>query len=284
MSASAARAAGIAAPVEAGVAEHDGVSLAWRAHGEGEPVLMIMGFMGSGAAWFRLLPHIAADRRAIVMDNRGTGDSDRIGGQWTMQDMAGDAVAVLDAVGVDRAHVIGASMGGMIAQHLALDHPDRVRSLTLACTHPGRRGAPPWRMAASVALRPLLGPAGAFPVVAPLLYAERTRREQPDRIEEDVRMRVRDATPLATARGQVHAISCHDTRSRLPSLRVPALVVHGEDDKLIPPDCGRELARRIPGARLALFPECGHVLTTDAEAETAAAIRGFLDEVERDES
>src|ERR1700752_2015835 len=99
-----------------------------------QTLLMIMGLAGSGAMWFRLLPHISRHHRAIVFDNRGTGDSSPACAGLSMRTMANDAVAVLDAADVAQAHVMGASMGGMIAQHLALDHRPRVRSLILACT------------------------------------------------------------------------------------------------------------------------------------------------------
>jgi 3-oxoadipate enol-lactonase len=265
-------------PTSSGTADSDGVWIAWRSHGTGEPVLMIMGFMGSSRAWFRLLPHIAAGHRAIVFDNRGTGDSDRPPGLWTMRDLARDAVAVLDAAGEESAHVIGASMGGMIAQQLALDHPERVRSLTLAATHPGGTGQlPSWRLVASLALRGVLGPGRTFALVAPLLYSERTRRERRDRLEEDIRIRGADATPIATAPAQMAAILRHDTRERLGELRMPVLVVHGEEDRLVPAEHGRALAERIAGAELVLVPECGHVLTTDAEEDVAPAILGFLE-------
>jgi 3-oxoadipate enol-lactonase len=261
----------------------DGTRIAWRAYGEGEPVVLVMGFMGSGHAWFRLLPHLAAQRRAIVLDNRGTGDSDRPLGLWSMADLAGDVLAVLDDAGLDRAHVVGTSMGGMIVQHLALGHPERVRSLALCATSArggGRRGPPPWRMVASLALRPLLGPARTIGVVSPLLYSERTRRGSPERFAEELALRATDATPLATAPAQFAAIARHDTRPRLGRLGMPVLVVHGAEDRLVPATAGRELAGMIPGAELELLPGCGHVLTTDSEAEAAAAIVGFLDRVE----
>ncbi len=287
MSAPAAAARAAAAPARqtgAGIAGHDGVWLAWRAFGEGDPILLIMGFMGSGRAWYRLLPHLAgpsspSPRRAVTMDNRGTGESDRPLGLWTMDDLAGDALAVMDAAGLDSAHVVGASMGGMIAQHLALDHPERVRSLTLACTHPGGRrpGGLPWRMLASLALRPVFGPERTFPLVAPLLYSERTRTAHRDRLAEDLDMRFQDGTPVATAPAQMAAILGHDTRPRLHELTMPVLVVHGAEDALVPPSAAEELARLIPGARLEIIPHCGHVLTTDAEGEAAAAVLGFLD-------
>lgn len=273
-----------AAPDSGGLARApDGVKIAWRSYGQGEPVVLVMGFMGSGHAWFRLLPHVAAARRAIVLDNRGTGDSDRPLGLWSMDDLAGDVLAVLDDAGLDRAHVIGASMGGMIVQHLALDHPERVRSLTLCCTSArsgGRRGPPPWRMLISLTMRPLLGPGRTMRLVAPMLYSERTR-DNPERLSEEVTLRAADATPIATAPAQFAAIARHDTRSRLGRLSLPALVVHGEDDGLVPARAGRELAALIPDARLELLPACGHVLTTDCEHEAAEAIVGFLDGVER---
>jgi len=262
-----------------GVAENDGTWLSWRAYGEGEPVLMIMGFMGSSRAWFRLLPHVARRHRAIVFDNRGTGDSDRPRGLFTMDDFVEDAIAVLDAAGEDSAHVLGVSMGGMIAQHLALAHPGRVRSLALCCTHPGaqrRDGRPPWRMVASIALRPFVGPGGTFRIVAPLLYSERTRTEHRDRLEADLRMRAQEVTPAHTALGQGAAIFRHDTRKRLADLQMPVLIVHGEEDRLVPVENAYELARLIPHAELKILANAGHLLGTDAEQETTGAVLGFF--------
>jgi 3-oxoadipate enol-lactonase len=259
-----------------GIAQNRGVWLSWRAHGDGEPVLMIMGFMGSAKAWFRLLPHVSGAHRAIVFDNRGTGDSDRPVGLWSMADLVDDALAVLDAAGHETAHVVGVSMGGMIAQHLALDHPERVRSLSLICTRAGQGESTPWRMVASVALRPFVGPGRTFPIVAPLLYAERTRRERPEVLEDDLRVRFSDQAPGATALGQIAAMRGHDTRGRLGDLKMPVLVMHGEEDALIPPESGRELARLIPGAELVMLPDCGHLVATDAEAEAAEALVGFI--------
>lgn len=261
--------------------------IAWRAEGPddpaaaGEPVLLIMGLGGSSRAWTRLIPHLRPRYAAILFDNRGTGDSDPVRAPMSMDDLAHDAVAVLDAAGIDSAHVVGVSMGGMIAQHIALDHRDRVRSLVLGCTAAVGRGggAPPWRMLASAALRPLLGPARTFGVVAPALYAERTRREQPERVREDLAVRVADRTDPRTVYAQMAAIARHDVRARLHELAdVPTLVLHGDEDRLVPPDRACDLAAAIPGARLVMLRSCGHILTTDAEAATAAAI---LDHLER---
>jgi 3-oxoadipate enol-lactonase len=254
-----------------------GVHLHWERAGEGPPLLLIMGLGGSSQAWYRLLPHLAGVAQAISFDNRGTGQSDRIRGPLSLADMAADAVAVLDAAQVPRAHVLGVSMGGMIAQHLALAHRDRVASLILGCTTPSARGGPPsWRLLSAAALR-RAAPGRATELLAPALYAERTRREQPERIREDFAMRLREATPAATVFGQMRAIAGHDTRARLGELEgLPVTVIHGEQDALIAPERGRELARLIPGARHAPIAGAGHVMLTDAEQAVVAVLHEHL--------
>ena len=262
--------------------------IAWYEHGPlengapGEPVVLIMGLAASSRLWYRLVPWLQPRHRVILLDNRGTGNSPAVRSKLTMADLAGDVLSVLDDAGVESAHVIGASMGGMIAQHVALDHRDRVRSLVLACTTPGgQRGMPPWRMLAASALRPLLGSRRTFPLVAPALYAERTRRDHPDRLREDLERRMQDNTSAITLYAQMGAIAGHDSRERLGELEgVETLVVHGLEDHLIPPDRARDLASLIPGARLELIPSCGHILGTDAEEATAGAILAHLERSE----
>jgi pimeloyl-ACP methyl ester carboxylesterase len=248
--------------------------------GDADALLLIMGFLGSGAMWWRLLPHVSRRHRVLVFDNRGTGGSSPARGPLTMAGLAGDAVAVLDAAGVQRAHVMGASMGGMIAQHLALDHRARVRSLVLACTTAGgRREAPNPRMLAAGLLRPLLGARRTFTLVAPTLYAPVTLAGARERLRQDMSRRAADRVGSLTAVAQMAAIAGHDTRARLHELAgVPTLVIHGADDRLVAPRHGHDLARRIPGARLLEIPGAGHLLTTDAEDEVAAAV---LDHLER---
>ena len=263
------------------IARNGSVWLNWRATGppDGEPVLLIMGLAGSSRMWWRFEPQLAAEHRTILFDNRGTGDSDGVSGPMSMAAMVDDALAVLDAAGHESAHVFGVSMGGMIAQYLALDHRSRVRSLLLGCTTPGgRRGAPPWRMVASTAVRPVLGPKRTFELVAPLLYAPRTLRDHPGRLREDLRVRAADMTSPATYYAQIAAVARHDTRARLHELGgLPVTVVHGEEDGLVPVEQGRKLAAGIPGARFVGIPGCGHLMTTDAEPETVAAVLGHLE-------
>ena len=257
---------------------------------ESSQTLLMIGGGGSGALWFehgrggagatrRLLPHLARRHRAIVFDNRGNGASSPAHKGLTMADMVDDALAVLDAAGVQKAHVIGASMGGMIAQHLALDHRDRVRSLVLAgTTAGGRREAPNLRLMAALLLRPLVGESRTFPILAPAFYSQRTRRDERERLDEDMRIRSSDRVRTRTPFLQAAAIAGHDTRARLHELEgVPTLVVHGLEDRVTSPEHGRELARLIPGAWLVEIPGAGHVLVTDAEDQVATTVVDHLE-------
>ena len=252
--------------------------LHWRAEGAGEPVLMIMGLGTSLLGWRRLLPHVAAGHEAIVFDNRGTGRSPRVTGPSTMAGLVADALSVLDAAGHERAHVLGASMGGMIAQHLALEHRERVLSLGLICTTPvGSGGRPPWRLLVGTAVRPFVPPEKVARLSAPMLYAKRTRDERPELLAEDLKVRMSDPTPARTTWSQIAAIRTHDTRHRLSELAdLPTSVVHGDEDVLVPTARGLALAEAIPGARLVLVPGAGHLLTTDNEQDSAAAVLGHL--------
>ncbi len=252
-----------------------GAKLYWREEGSGPPVLLIMGLSFTHDMWYRVTPGLAGEYRAILFDNRGIGLSDVPRGPYSMRRMASDARAVLDAAGVESAHVIGASMGGMIAQELALRYPERVRSLMLGCTSssgllgkwPQFRYAPRgWKGRSREEREHSL---------RALLYADTT---MPERIEEDVRIRCGCAWCYKGVLSQLAGILTWSAYRRLPGIRVPTLVVHGDQDRLVPPENGRVVASRIPGARFQLIRDAGHVLITDQPEACVEAIRGFLKE------
>jgi len=260
----------------------DGARIYWESHGAGDPVLLIMGLGSSAYCWRRTIPWLAEHHRAIVFDNRGSGRSDVPAGAYSMAQMAADAAAVLDAAGHASAHVVGASLGGMIAQHLALGHPGRVRSLVLVCTTPGGRHA----AQATEEVRAALVTGGADAATlyrrnAWFLYGDETRAHHPERIEEDLADRLRIPPPPAGYLGQLMAATSHDTWAGLPSIAVPTLVVHGDADLLIPTANGRLLAERIPGADLLIVPAAGHMFQADAGDAVREALLAFLARVGR---
>lgn len=259
-------------------AERDGARLAWESEGTGDPVLLVMGLGYPGAMWYRLLPYLTDRYRSVWFDNRGVGATGTTPGPYTIEQMADDAAAVLDAAQVARAHVVGASLGGFIAQELVLRHPERVRSLVLACTHcNGREAIAPAPEALDLLTkRSSMTPREAAEVAVPFVYAADTARE---RIDEDIAVRMRQPTdPEGYARQLEAALAHAGTYDRLPTIAVPTLVVHGTDDRLVNPANAPVLAARIPGARLVLVQGASHLLFTDRTDEVGTALRAFLDE------
>jgi pimeloyl-ACP methyl ester carboxylesterase len=254
---------------------NEGAALYWEEHGAGDPVLMIMGLSFTLEMWFRVLPAVTPDYRVILFDNRGMGRSSVPRGPYSIRQMARDAVAVLNAAGVEQAHVIGASMGGMIAQELALNYPGRVRSLVLGCTTHGgflsrwpdfskRPRGVKWSTAERLERER---------AVMPMLYADTTPIE---RIEEDIHLRYRCQWNSRGFYNQLAAILLWTSYRRLPRITAPTLVVHGDQDRLVPMVNGRVVAKRIRGAQFKVIQNAGHILTTDQPEACAQKIQEFL--------
>lgn len=258
-------------------ADNSGVKIYWDEQGEGDPLLLIMGLGYTMDMWNRTAPVLSQRYRTISFDNRGVGRSDVPPGPYAIATMAADAAAVMDAAGVPRAHVFGVSMGGMIAQEFALQCPERTRSLILGCTSHGGPQAviADAEVIATMMARATMSAEEGIQAMIPFIYDASTPRE---RIEEDLEIRRRT---LPTAQGffaQVQGIFAHDSLSRLSQLKVPTLVIHGESDRLVPPENGRRLARLIAGARLVMIPHASHIFPTDQPDAAHEAILGFLAE------
>jgi 3-oxoadipate enol-lactonase len=206
---------------------------------------------------------LADSFRVIAFDNRGVGRSDRPPGPYTAAEMADDAVSVLDAAGVDGAHVYGISLGGMIAQEVALRHPDRVRALVLGATTAGGANhvAASEEVNAFVRLRAQMTAEHAVWASVPINYAPRTRLAGGDRIAQDIAQRLRFPVEREYYSAQLAAADGH--AAGVEAIRAPTLVVHGGEDVLIPPENGERLAARIPGAELSRWPGAAHLYFTD---------------------
>jgi 3-oxoadipate enol-lactonase len=244
--------------------------------GTAPPVLLIMGLGMTATGWWRTVPVLRdAGFRVLAFDNRGMGRSERPPGPYTVPQMAEDAVSVLDAAGVDAAHVYGISLGGMIAQEAALRHPERVAGLVLgATTRGGAAHVPAGRdVGALVELRARMSAEQAVWASVPINYGARTRRHGGDRIAADIEQRLRYPVEGEFYAAQLAAAHGHD--AAVEGIRAPTLVVHGEEDSLIPAVNGERLASAIPGAELALWPDAAHLYFTD-EPQADRGVAAFL--------
>ena len=246
----------------------------WDQSGAGDPVLLIMGHAYGADMWHRTAPELAASYRVIRFDNRGTGRSSDPPGPYPVQLMAGDALAVLDAAGAASAHVYGVSMGGFIALQLALGHPGRVRSLTLGCTAASAEGAS--RGALLTRVRSLVPAAALNRMAWKLLYGPGTPG---NRRAEDQQIVRRTRASARGRRGQLTGAASFDVTSRLAEIRIPTLVIHGAHDRIVPAANAQRLADGIAGARLVVFPDAGHVYTTDAPDAANQEILRFLGDI-----
>jgi pimeloyl-ACP methyl ester carboxylesterase len=254
--------------------ENQGAKIYWDEQGQGEPVLLIMGLGWASALWHRTRPVLAARYRTIALDNRGVGRSDVPPGPYSIALMASDVASVLDAAGLESAHLFGVSMGGMIAQEFALQYPKRVRSLILGCTAAGGPHAVRAEREAIDALtRRGMTPDEFAATINPFIYDSATPRW---RIEEDVALRKQWWPNPVGYMAQFQGIISWEAYSRLPQITAPTLVIHGETDRLVPPANGTLIAGRIRRAELVMIPQASHIFPTDQPDATHEAVVKFL--------
>ncbi len=245
------------------------MKIGWERHGSGPPLLLIHGLGYGRWGWEPVVEPLARTFDVITFDNRGVGESDAPPGPYTAAEMAADAAKVLDEAGVERAHVVGTSLGGMIAQELALSHPERVDRLVLACTTPG-------------------GPK-AFPMPQQsidLMQARATLREftenalapdpRPDIVDRILVHRERTAQAFEQWAAQAAAGATFDAHSRLGSLTAPTLVQTGDGDTVVDPRNSELLVEAIPDARLSVYPGAGHVFMWQEPERFVAELEEFL--------
>ena len=260
----------------------DGLKLRYEIRGSGDPLALIMGFSGSGRGWGEtFLRGIETRFRTVVIDNRGTGESDKPDVPWTLTDMADDVAAVLDHAKIPRAHIYGISMGGMIAQEFALNHAARVRGLVLGCTNCGMKHSVPANPddVAKLMPQPDKPPeeAARLAFSAACGAAFLNSKYGQDVLDQMIAdMAKYPITPMHTYARQFGAIQGFDSYDRLGRIEAPTMVIHGDDDRIVPHANAEILHKGIPGSELHILKGVGHMFFWEAPTASARVTADFI--------
>lgn len=255
------------------IAKVNGINIDYKIDGQGYPLVMIMGFTSPRNGWSSQVSLFKKHFQVITFDNRGVGKSDKPAGPYTIRMMADDAVALMDHLGIKKAHVVGASMGGMIAQELAINYPDRVSKLVLACTYCCKQGAsgdtkeqtelvklPPKKMSVAMAKLACNKPFFKFMVGS----------------MASLRLNFISAADNIGIEGQSAACFNHNTIDRLSQIKSPTLVIVGTEDHIITPTSSDVIAQHIPGAKLVKVAGGSHMFFMENKNEFNQSVLEFL--------
>lgn len=252
------------------------IMMHYEVYGAGPPLVLLMGLGCPGSLWWLQVEACAAHYRVIVPDNRGVGQTDRPDGEYSTAMMADDTAHVLTALGIRRAHVLGMSMGGAIAQQMALRHAAMVDHLILACTF--CQGSPygeeifaVWRLVAEGAGMETLSRLLLLQSVTPRFYTA-----HPDRVHQLAELFAAQPQPLAAYLRQNAACAQHHTTDQLSRIQAPTLLLAAERDLLTPLGSMRLMHEQIPGSRLVAVPRSGHGFMWEVPEQFNAAVLNFL--------
>ena len=254
------------------------ITLYYDTLGVGHPLVLIRGLGSNADHWYPQVPAFSSCFCVVSFDNRGIGRSDKPDNPYTISMMAEDTAGLMDAIGIPKAHIMGLSMGGMVAQEFALRFPHKVHGLVLACTHcGGGKDLPPSEEIGALFSEFI---ATASPEAAQkagkCLFAANTFSKAPELVLEYQRISGRFPPEAKTLIRQWEAIKGHDTWARLHRIQVPTLVITGAEDLLIAPENSRILAEKIPGAQLCIIPGGGHQFLVEQAHAANEAVLAFL--------
>jgi aminoacrylate hydrolase len=254
----------------------DDAELYYEVTGQGEPVLLVPGLSGRGSFWASQVAELSRDFRVIVHDHRGTGRSTHSRIRYSVEQMADDVLHLMDALGVDAAHLVGHSTGGAIGQVIALEHPRRLRSLVLSATWAGPDAY--FRRLFESRKGVLLSQGVEAYLRASALYMSPPAwiSANDALLDEQHKAALAEAAPVEITASRIDAILRHDRRARLSDVRVPTLVIVAQDDMITPRFYSDELAKLVPGARLVVLDSGGHAAPIVAAARYNVAVGAFL--------
>ena len=259
-------------------AQNGDVRLAYEVHGAGEPVVFVHGLGYDRFGWGPLPGLLAPDFTVVTFDNRGVGDSDVPEGPYAVAQMAADTAAVLDAAGIATANVFGVSLGGYIAEELALTYPERIRRLVLMSTAPGGTRSHPMPAAGLDAFGrfPTMGREAGLRLMVENSLGAHGVRERPELVEEIYRYRLARGPTIAGWQNQAYAGATFDAYDRLSQIAAPTLVLQGGADNVVDPRNAELLAELIPDALLEVIPDRGHLMVWEEGATLAPILKEFL--------
>lgn len=254
--------------------------IAWERQGAGPPLVLVHGLGYARWGWEPVLEGLSERFDVIVLDNRGIGASAAPPGPYTAAELADDVVGVLDAASVERAHVVGTSLGGMIAQELALAHPGRVDRLVLACTTPGGPKAYPLPDGTLrlIAEAPTLEPSVALRRFVENALARATVEQRPELVRAILAHRLADPQSPEGWAAQAAAGQSFDAFDRIGAIVAPTLVQHGTEDRVVDVRNAALLGSSIPGARVELFDGCGHLYFWEQPERFVASVSAFVED------
>ena len=250
--------------------------LYYESHGDGPPLLLVPGLNGVGSWWAQQIPAFARDFRVIVHDHRGTGQSTMSRIQYSVDQMAGDVLKLMDGLGLAAAHIAGHSTGGAIGQTLAQDHPGRVKSLVLSATWAGPDPYFRRLFETRKAMLQALGVEAYLRASVLSLVRPKWISENDAAIAEQHREQAAAPAPLEITASRIDGIVRFNRRARLGEIRCPTLVIVAADDMITPKFYSDELATKIPGAKLVVLDYGGHFAPVIMPEPYNAAVGGFL--------
>ncbi|MBE2202552.1 MAG: alpha/beta fold hydrolase [Anaerolinea sp.] len=260
----------------------NGINMYYETHGSGAPLLLISGLGYNQWQWHKMVPGLAEQFQVITFDNRGVGQTDKPAGPYSAALLAADAVGLLQALGIERAHVMGHSMGGFIAQEMALSYPEMVDKLILASTNfGGPRHLPITQEAMAVLMDVTSDPVTRFKNGLVVSTAPGWSEDNPAMIDEWLRWRVANPidpaayqAQMAVGLGLLAEASCFE--SKLPNVQAETLILFGAHDKVVPPGNADLLAAKIPHSTIHILPNAGHFFPIETPEEANGVIGGFL--------
>lgn len=262
------------------VIQTNGINLYYEERGIGEPLLLIMGITAPGAAWEKHAACWAKNFRCIIVDNRGVGFSEKPAGPYATEQMADDCAGLLEMLHIRKARVVGCSMGGIIAQQLAIRHPEKVHSIVLMCSWARCDHSTRGIFEHMIHCKSRFLPEEFALFIQLLIYSKSSWNNQVmlTGMEEDRKQSAIEPQPqpLHALEGQAAACINHDVVDDLNKIKVPTIVLGGREDNFIPVRMAEELVQAIPNAELYLFDKCGHAFHWEKIEEFNPLVNNWL--------